>query len=236
MTGDIATNSMALAVIPKNELARMAQKEAAKAKRLERTVNGICIGGLSVVGVVIGGLAALGAAPIVVPILIWVGFASIVGSIAPALSFQSAADRSSERQNQAIKRRADRLTGAAKLELLHAAADGLIRVGLYLPVSSEDETPKKIGVEAMMAIIDTFGRKKLGLTALVLEGDGKSVDWMDRRHLSKLYLEFSVAKLPKAILDSLRSELPPADSVIIAPVAREPEKILPPINFPLLPS
>jgi len=232
MTENIANNSMALAVIPKNELARVATKEASKATRLERTAQRFGIACLVCSAAIIGGAVTLGIAPIVAPFVIWVGFASMAGNIAAALSFQSAADRATDRHDEAVKKRADRLTASARSELEQAVANGAIRVGLYLPVPSEDETPKKVRVEAMMAIIDTFGRTKLGLTGLVLEGDGKSIDWMDRRHLSKLYLEFSVAKLPKAILDSIHSELPPADGVI---PTREPEKILPPINFPLLP-
>jgi hypothetical protein len=229
MKPPIPNNSMVLAVIPKNDLAVVATKEAAKAKRLERTALRFAVACLVGSVAIIGGAATIGLAPIVAPIMIWAGLISMVGGTASAVSFQFAADRATERQTQAIQKRADRLTAAARFALEQAVANGAIRVGLYLSVvPPEDETPKKVHVEGMMAIIDTFGRQKLGLTARILEGDGKNIDWMDRRNLSKLYLELSVAKLPNAILDSLRRELPTAD--IAAPVTREPEKILPRIN------
>jgi hypothetical protein len=138
-----------------------------------------------------------------------------------------------DRRNKAVSGRAARIATTARTALEEAIADGTIRKGLDLRIETKDETPKKVRVESMKAIIDEDGKKQLNITARILEEDGTSIDWLTPAS-STVSMEQAVADFPKAVVGPTRNETPPAESAIEPqpPTVLEAEKRLPPERGP----
>src|ERR1700722_7394962 len=109
-------DTMALAVIPKNELALLAEREGARVKRLGKVQWGFA-------GIAITGMALLASAPIVAPVLVAGGVVSLVGGGVTLLCAMLKQQKAETRQNKAIKARADRVTAAARIALDGAITD-----------------------------------------------------------------------------------------------------------------
>jgi len=217
----------ALAVIPRNELAIVAQKEEAKADKLRKALTRIAIGGITGAGMLCFGFAALHLAPIIAPIVAITGAVSYFGGGVAGNVIESKEGKARDRAKAAVRVRRSNLIETAQTALEGAVADGTIRAGLDLRITPQDETPKKVHVHNMGAITDADGKKRLSISGQVLEEDGKIPDWMQGD--AGVSLQQTVAVFPKAALDSIRPE--PTAIAPEPPAAREPEKILPKITL-----
>jgi hypothetical protein len=215
---EISHDTMALAVIPKNELALAAQKEEAKAKKLHKMAAGFLIGALSAPLITWAGVAMMASAPVLAPIVGMLGVVLYFGGSITSVVLKNNQHKALERRAETVKTRADHLTAAASAALDAAIVDDTIRVGLDLSIVPPDETPKKVRVEDLSATINANGGKKLNVIARIFEEGGQKIDWMNES--DRVSLEHSVTIFPKAIPESSGSEAP-------RPVVREPEKTLP---------
>jgi hypothetical protein len=236
MSGITANETMALAVIPNNDLALVAKNEGAKAKRLHKTAVGAFIGALSAGPLITcAGVAMMASAPVLAPIVGMLGIVLYFGGSITGVVLENNQRKALGRQAQAVKTRADHLTAAARAALDAAIEEGTIRAGSDLSIVLPDETLKRVCVESVGMVANVDGGKKLSITARILEEDGKPVDWM--KQCDRVSLEYPLAAFPKTVLGSIWTEaLPAAAESTIAPeppTAREPEKTLPRINIPL---
>jgi hypothetical protein len=229
---EISGHTKALTVIPKNEMAIVARKEGAKAAKLQKTKLGFIVGTFSGMVVTFGGLVM--AAPVVVPIVAMAGVAFTVGNFFVGLLIEAKEFKARNRQAKAIEERRNCLVATARTALEGAIADGTIHAEQDLCITPQDETPKKIHVEKLRAIITTINansEQTLSIVARILEEDGRPVDWME--DYDRVSLERPVAAFPKAIPESIRIEALPAETTAEPLAAREPEKKLPRIDIPL---
>jgi len=227
---DVGTSrktALAVVLVPKNELAIVAKQAGAKADKLINLSNRICIGGISasvagVIGMVTVGVIAAPLAPVAGLGLGITAIGCLLGGLATSMVIGDKARAARRRQSEALLSRIKSLAATAKSALERAIADDTIRTGLDLRIVPENETPKQIHIKDISALVTETGEIKLKISARILEEDGTSVDWMRIwTQDSGVSFEQTVAKFPKAMLDSVRAATPPA----VAASAPEPEPL-----------
>jgi hypothetical protein len=227
---EISDETTALAVIPKNELARMAEKEGVKLAKLQKMEDGLIIWAMSGAAIGIAGAFLLPALPIIAPILIGAGLAAELGGMAPSLVIVSKKRKADKRQKKANELRTSRLADAARSALEGAIADDTVRAGLDICIAPQDESPKKLHIDGLTAFVDEKTENRLTVKAHLLEDNGEGVAWMN--DFGRISLQRSVPRLPKSICGPSMIEALSAEITAEPPTPREPEKILPRIESP----